>query len=55
MVLNNYYSFNLCKDGGKIRLIISINEIEQEQIQELKELKKELTESNNIENVNKTK
>ena len=30
MVLNNYYSFNLCKNGSKIRLIISINEIEEE-------------------------
>ena len=32
--LNNYYSFNLCKNGGKIRLIISINELEQEVILE---------------------
>lgn len=27
--LNNYYSFNLCKNGGATRLIISINEKEQ--------------------------
>jgi hypothetical protein len=26
--LNNYYSFNLCKNGGTARLIISINELE---------------------------
>lgn len=25
--LNNYHSFNLCKKGGKIRLIFSVNEI----------------------------
>lgn len=24
--LNNYYSFNLCKKGGKIRLIFSVDE-----------------------------
>lgn len=24
--LNGYYSFNLCKNGGTIRLIISVNE-----------------------------
>ena len=25
--LNNYYSFNLSKNGGKIRLIFSVNEL----------------------------